>query len=101
MKKPGDCESIDSIRIEIDRIDRQIIALISERLDYIREITRFKSNSDDVKAQKRYDELFVLRRKWAEENGVSPDAIEQVYKILVHYFIDEQMKLIENRNKQK
>jgi isochorismate pyruvate lyase len=101
MKNPGDCESIDSIRREIDRIDKQIIALVGERLDYVKEITRFKSNSEDVRAQKRYEEVFVLRRKWAEENGVSPDTIEQVYKILVHYFIDEQMKLIENRNKHK
>jgi isochorismate pyruvate lyase len=97
MKKPGDCGSIEEVRIEIDRIDKQIIDLISERYSYINEIVKYKSNAVDVKAQKRYDEVFEIRRKWAQEKGLSPDAIEQVYKTIVHYFIDEQMKLLKTQ----
>jgi isochorismate pyruvate lyase len=94
MKKPEECKNIDEIRNEIDVIDKQIIDLIGTRYSYVKEIVKYKSNSEDVKAQKRYDEVFVNRRKWAEQNGVSPDVVEQIYKVLLHYFIDEQMKLI-------
>ena len=98
MKKSKNCSSIDEIRNEIDRIDKNIIELLGERYEYIKEIIKFKSNAIEVKAQKRYDEVFIQRRKWAEECGLSPDVIEDVYKTLVHYFIDEQMKLLKVKN---
>jgi isochorismate pyruvate lyase len=98
MKKPENCTSIAEIRDEIDCIDKKIIELLGERYKYVKEIVKYKSNAVEVKAQKRYDEVFTLRRKWAEENGLSPDVIEDVYKILVHYFIDEQMKILKVKN---
>jgi isochorismate pyruvate lyase len=94
MKRPIECASIDEVRNEIDQIDQEVIRLIATRYEYVKEIVRFKTNAEDVKAQKRYVEVFEKRRQWAVENGLSPDAIEQVYKTLVHYFIDEQMKMI-------
>lgn len=94
MKAPKDCKSIDEIRIEIDSIDQQIIDLIGKRFLYVKEIVKYKSNADDVKAPKRYDEVMKVRKEWAEKNGLSPEVIENIYKMLVHYFIDEQMKLL-------
>jgi chorismate mutase len=35
MKKPGECTSIEDIRAEIDRADRQIVTLIGERAGYV------------------------------------------------------------------
>jgi isochorismate pyruvate lyase len=98
MKKPNECKTIDEVRNEIDFIDKQIISLISTRYSFVKEIVKYKSSSVDVKAQKRYDEVFEVRRKWAEETGISADLIEEIYKTLVHYFIDEQMKLLNNNN---
>jgi len=33
------------------------------------------------------------RRKWADEEGLNADVIEEMYKKLVGYFIDEQLKI--------
>jgi len=98
MKKPENCSSIDDVRNEIDRIDEQIINLLGERFLYVKKIVKYKSNAVDVKAQKRYDEVFKVRKEWAKNNNLSPDVIEEMYKILIHYFIDEQMKLLKNNN---
>jgi len=98
MKKPENCGSIDDVRNEIDRIDEQIINLLGERFLYVKKIVKYKSNAVDVKAQKRYDEVFKVRKEWAKNNNLSPEVIEEMYKILIHYFIDEQMKLLKNNN---
>lgn len=98
MKSPENCISKEDIRQEIDRIDEQIIDLIGERFLYVKEIAKYKSNAVDVKAQERYDEVFRVRKEWAKKNGLSPEVIEEIYKTLIHYFIDEQMKLINKNN---
>ena len=97
MSKPEDCQSLEEIRGEIDRIDKQIIELLGERFQYVKEIVKYKSTADDVVAKKRYQEVFEVRRQWAEEQGLSPAIVEQLYKILIHYFIDEQMRLLNER----
>ena len=97
MKAPKECETIVEVRTEIDAIDQQIIKLIANRAQYVQEIIRFKKNEDEVWAKNRYNEVFEVRRKWAEEQGLNPDVIENIYKTVVHYFIDEQMKMLKEK----
>jgi isochorismate pyruvate lyase len=94
MKDPKDCTSIDEIREGIDAIDKQVIDLLGERFLYVKEIVRFKKSEEDVIARKRYDHVFEVRRKWAEERGIDPDVVESIYKTLIHYFIEEQKKML-------
>ena len=97
MKSPKECITIDEIRNEIDTIDKQVIEMLGKRFEYVKEIVRFKRNEDDVIARSRYNEVFQVRRQWAEQQGLSPEVVEEVYKTLLHYFIDEQMKMIKNK----
>jgi len=92
MKNPGDCSTIDEIRDEIDSIDNQIITLLGKRFLYVKEIVKFKKSVEDVIARERYNKVFEVRRKWAVEKGIDPDVVENIYKILIHYFIEEQKK---------
>jgi len=95
--KPQECASINEIRIEIDRIDKQIIDLIGERLLYVREIVNYKSTAEEVQAKTRYDEVLAIRKKWAEDKELDPVVIEQIYKTLIASFIEEQMKLLKKK----
>jgi isochorismate pyruvate lyase len=95
MKKPQDCKTITEVRNGIDIIDKQLIELIGKRYEYIKEIVRFKTNQADVEAKPRYDEVLKIRRQWAIEQNLSPDVIESMYKIMIQYFIEEQMRLLQ------
>ncbi len=97
MKKPEDCETISEIREGIDIIDKQLIELIGNRFQYVKEIVKFKSNQTDIEAKPRYTEVLNVRRQWAIEQNLSPDVIESVYKILIQYFIEEQMRLLQQK----
>ena len=91
MKQPSECTSIDDIRAEIDRIDRQIVALIGERAGYVRAAAKFKTSTADVKAAERLEAMLRQRRAWAEEQSLDPDMIEKLYRDMVSHFIRQEM----------
>ena len=99
MKLPNECRSIEEVRKEIDEIDHTIISLIGKRLSYIQEIIKYKNNVDEVYSKKRHLEVINERREFAANLHLDPDVIESVYRILMDYFIKEQLELF--RNKQK
>ena len=42
MKDAKSCKTIEEVRQEIDRIDREVMELLAKRQDYVCEIIRFK-----------------------------------------------------------
>ena len=91
MKPPEQCASIEDVRLGIDSLDREVIALIGRRARYVEAAARFKTGESSVRAPERRKAMLAARRRWAEEEGLSPDAIEAVYETLVTYFVDREM----------
>ena len=91
MKAPDECANMEDIRAEIDRIDRDVIALIGRRFQYVQAAAKFKTSTEGVKASERFTAMLGQRRGWAEQAGLSPDVIEKMYSDLVKYFINEEM----------
>ena len=92
MKTPDDCQNMADIRAEIDQLDRQVIALLGQRFAYVKAASKFKTSATDVKAPERVQAMLQQRRIWAEEAGLSADVIEKLYRDLVTYFVEEEMK---------
>ncbi len=92
IKAPDECTNMEDIRAEIDRLDRQVVALLGQRFAYVKAASRFKTSETGVRAAERFAAMLRQRRGWAEEEGLSPDVIEQMYRNLVTYFIDEELK---------
>ncbi len=87
MKSPAECASLDEVRGEIDRIDRAIVALIGERAGYVHAAARFKTSEADVAAPERQAAMLQARREWAREADLDPGVIENLYRLLVAYFV--------------
>lgn len=92
IKSPIDCENLSDIRAEIDRLDRQVIALLGERFAYVKAAAKFKTSETSVKAPDRLQAMLQQRRVWAEAEGLNADTIENLYRDLVAHFIAEEMK---------
>jgi isochorismate pyruvate lyase len=92
MKTPNQCENMADIRAEIDRLDRQVIALLGQRFDYVKAASKFKTSEATVRAPERFQAMLQQRRVWAEAEGLNADVIEKMYQDLVNHFIDEEMK---------
>lgn len=99
MKSPHECQSIEEVRKEIDEIDQSIIGLIGKRFSFIQEIVKFKSNTNDVYAKDRFQAVINKRREIAAGHHLNPDVIEKMYRIMMDYFIKEQLKLLNKKLK--
>lgn len=100
VKKPVECASADEIRIEIDRIDRQIISLFAERHKYIEEIVKFKHDENSIVALDRKDKVINERKNWAKEAGLNPDTFKEIYTLLVESNIKHEMNILKiNKSK--
>ena len=92
MKESNECANIQEIRTEIDRIDSEIIAALGNRFGYVKAAAKFKTSQTNVKAPERFQAMLEQQRIWAEKQGLNPDIIEKMYRDLVNYFIDEELK---------
>jgi len=92
MKTPEQCESMVDIRAEIDRLDRQVVALLGQRFAYVKAASKFKTSETTVRAPERLQAMLQQRRVWAEAEGLDADVIEKMYQDLVNHFINEEMK---------
>lgn len=90
-KEPADCNDMNDIRAEIDVMDRDIIAILGKRFEYVKAAAKFKTSATAVRAPERFAAMLEKRREWAVEEGLSPDAIEKLYRDLVNHFINEEM----------
>lgn len=97
MKAPKDCTSIEEIREAIDTIDYEIMQLFGKRFGYVKEIVKFKTDEESIIAAPRRDSVLKQRRVWAEENGLSPDIFEDIYRTLINHFISEEMDILKNK----
>ena len=92
MKQPHECASLADVRAEIDRIDHELIQLLGRRLGYVRAAAAFKPSAASVPAPERQAAMLVQRRAWAAESGLRPEMIEQLFTMLVAYFIAEEQR---------
>jgi isochorismate pyruvate lyase len=92
-KPPEQCRDMAEIRREVSELDHRIIALLGERLAYVRSAVRFKPDEESIRNPDHWERFFADRRRWAEEAGYDPSVIEAVYRRLYEYTVQVQMEL--------
>lgn len=92
MKNPDECANIHEVRHEIDIIDREVIQALSKRFQYVIAAARFKTSEASVRSPERFQAMLQQRREWAQESGLNPDVVENIYRDLVNYYIEEELK---------
>jgi isochorismate pyruvate lyase len=92
------CQSLSEVRGNIDRIDRQIIALMAERGRYVAEAGRFKANPAAVSDPARVDAIIAKVRGLAREDGLAEDVAERAYRAMIAAFEDFEREEWTKRN---
>lgn len=89
---PIACESLDEVRSQIDRLDREIVGLLAKRGEYVRQAARFKKTKADVAAPARVEKVIGKVRSLAGERGGDPEVVERVYRAMIAAFIEAEQK---------
>ncbi|MBU2760270.1 chorismate mutase [Acidithiobacillus sulfurivorans] len=91
MSNAVNCTSIEEVRSNIDRIDRQIVALLAERGGFVKQAARFKKTTDDVKAPQRVEQVIAKVTALSQELGANPSVTELVYRAMISGFINAEL----------
>ena len=86
------CANLAEVRENIDRLDRQIVALLAERGRYVKDAARFKRDAFQVSAPQRQQEVIDKVKALAEEKGAYPEVVEAAYRALIAGFIAREQQ---------
>ncbi len=82
------CASLNEVRAHIDLIDREIIAGMAARAQYVAEAGRFKKDPAAVSDPARVEAILARVRKIAEMDGLSPEVADKTYRAMIGAFED-------------
>jgi isochorismate pyruvate lyase len=94
------CSDMEEIRAQVNAIDREIIALLGRRLDFVKAAVQFKPDEESIRRPDHWDRFHAQRRAWGKEAEYDPDVIEAVYRRLYDYTIEVQLALHRSRHKE-
>jgi len=89
--------SLNEVRENIDRLDRDIIRLIAERGSLVEAAARFKTSHADVEAPKRVEQVIAKVRALAEAANLQPMVAEATYRAMIKAFIEFEHSVYESR----
>lgn len=90
MTHIAQCASLDEVRSNIDRLDRQLVALIAERGAYVRQAAGFKKTAEEVPAPQRVAQVLAKVDAVARESGAEPAVVEATWRAMIAAFIDSE-----------
>lgn len=90
-------ESLVDIREGIDAIDREIVALIARRQQWVARAGALKRDESGVRAPSRVEEVIARVRAMAAEAGAAPEVVEGAYRAMIAGFIDLEMSMLAAR----
>ena len=90
------CSTLDEAREKIDAVDKEIVALIAKRNDYIKQIAHFKTTVEEVKAEDRIDDVISKVRQQAIELDLSPNLINDLYVRMIDGMVESEIAEFRN-----
>lgn len=91
-----ECNSLEEVRTEIDKLDDKIVELISQRSHFIRQAAAFKESVEEVKAVDRVDFIMQKVRHKAIELDVSPNMISDLFTIMINEMVETEISEFRN-----
>ena len=90
------CTTLAEAREAIDKVDEEIVKLIAQRNEYIKQIAHFKTSIDEVKAQDRINDVISRVRAQAIELDLSPNLINDLYVRMIDGMVESEIAEFRN-----
>lgn len=82
-KSPETCADMREVRLGVDTLDRQLVALIARRFAYMDAAARIKTDRSSVRDEARKAEVLANVRRAAIDSGIPADVVTQLWETLV------------------
>jgi isochorismate pyruvate lyase len=92
-----DCSTMTEVRAGVDHVDRELIALLRRRFDYMDAAARIKPERHQVRDETRKAQVIANARANAEAAGMPGDAIARLWDDLVEASIAYELMSFDKR----
>lgn len=93
------CANMKEVREEIDRVDREIVPLLLERLEYIAQAGHIKADRNTVRDTWRIEDVVAKAKATAAEEGGNQAYIDDIYRHLIEWSISHEFVVWDDVNK--
>ncbi len=90
------CTTLEEAREKIDKVDEEIVKLIAERNNYIKQIAHFKNSVEEIKAEDRIADVISRVREQAISLGLSPNLINELYVKMIDAMVESEVAEFNN-----
>lgn len=87
MKKAADCETMDEVRAEIDRVDQALVDLLAERWTYVDRAWFFKRSPEEASVPWRNRDVIQKVKARAQATGMPPEMAEALWRMIIGWGI--------------
>ncbi|MBL7765014.1 MAG: bifunctional 3-deoxy-7-phosphoheptulonate synthase/chorismate mutase type II [Chitinophagaceae bacterium] len=86
---------IEQIRLILDSMDAEIVALLGKRMELVKELGQIKSdNNIAIYQQDRWREIIETRSAWGEQNDLNVDFIRKIFELIHDRSIKTQIDIL-------
>ncbi|HEY0594700.1 chorismate mutase [Sphingopyxis sp.] len=86
-KLPEECETMTEVRVGVDQVDRELVALLVRRFGYMDAAARIKTDRSAVRDEARKAQVLDNVGREAATAGLEPDRLRAVWNELVEQSI--------------
>ena len=98
MQPLKQCQNMSEVREEIDRVDREIVPLLLERLEYIKQAGHIKQDRDTVRDEWRIEDVVSKAKATARAIGGNTGYIDDIYRHLIEWSIAHEFDVWDGVN---
>jgi isochorismate pyruvate lyase len=98
-----DCNSMEEVRAEIDRLDADLVDCMGERFTYVERAWQLKNSPADARVPWRIQQVIDRVRVRAVEKGLPPELVEALWRQMIGWFIQYEEERLRQQldNKKK
>jgi len=93
------CETMADVRREVDRLDRELVDLLTQRQAMMDEAGRIKKSRDLVRDVPRIEQVVANVLAEAAKTGLSPAIAEPVWRLLIEKSIEHEFTVFDELEK--
>jgi isochorismate pyruvate lyase len=85
------CNTLEEVRTQVDMIDDQILELMAQRNNYIKQAAHFKQSVEEVKAPERVEYVLERVRHKALTLGLNPHLVSKIYEQMIEEMVESEI----------
>jgi isochorismate pyruvate lyase len=97
-RQPAECATMAEVRQQIDRIDRELVALLATRQHYVESAARIKQDRSLVRDDTRIREVLDNVIAQAGNEGLDPHLAKAVWNALIEASIAHEYTVFDRKH---